>query len=168
MYELPPPTESLTQGDLIDGCPVFGLSIPPSGVDLNAPAARWVERVPVLTQACDLAQGKTSRIVVALVHPGQRLVDRGVIKASAVRDQVRRGLVYGWYFLPAAPQPILLPESVVNLHDLHTIERPILEHLVAAGKRIRRVVKPYREHLAQHSAVTYMRIGLPAPDETEP
>lgn len=168
MYELPPPTEPLTQGDLIDGCPVFGLSAPPSGLDLNAPAARWVERVIVLTQACDLAQGKTSRIVVALVHPAQRLVDRGVIKASVIRDQVRRGLVYGWYFLPAAPRPVLLPESVVNLHDLHTIERPILEQLVAAGNRIGRVVTPYREHLAQHFAVTYMRIGLPAPYETEP
>jgi hypothetical protein len=28
------------------------------------------------------------------------------------------------------------------------------------------LLSPYREHLAQHFAVTYMRIGLPAPFET--
>jgi hypothetical protein len=31
-----------------------------------------------------------------------------------------------------------------------------------------RIVTPDREHLAQHFAVTYMRIGLPDPYETHP
>jgi hypothetical protein len=28
----------------------------------------------------------------------------------------------GWYFLPAAPVPIDLAESIVDLRELHTIE----------------------------------------------
>jgi hypothetical protein len=61
-----------------------------------------------------------------------------------------------------------LPESIVDLHDLHTVPRAVLERLIADGKRLGRLLSPYREHLAQHFAVTYMRIGLPAPFETQP
>ena len=136
-------------------------------MDLSAAPTRWQERVIVLTQACDLVQTKTTKVLVALLHPAQMLVDRGVLKAQTVRDQVRRGLVYGWYFLPAAAVPTPLSESLIDLHDLHTIPRVILDRLIADGKRVCRLLSPYREHLAQHFAVTYMRIGLPAPLETE-
>jgi hypothetical protein len=168
MYETPNPQDPLTQGDVIDACPLFGLEVPPAGVDLNAGPSRWRERVIVMTQACDLANAKTTKTLVAVVQPAQLLVDRGILKGSVIRDQVRRGQVYGWYFLPAGPDPIRLPESIVDLHDLHTVPRAVLERLVADGKRVGRVVTPYREHLAQHFAVTYMRIGLPAPYDTAP
>jgi hypothetical protein len=166
IYATPAADDALTQGDMLDDCPIFGLE--PAAADPNAAPARWDERVIVLTQACDLAQAKTTRVLVALVHPAQALVDRGILKAPAVRDQVRRGLVYGWYFLPAAPAPSPLPESIVDLHDLHTVPRTALERLIAGGKRVGRLLSPYREHLAQHFAVTYMRIGLPEPFGTEP
>lgn len=167
MYATPPVEEPLTQGDMLDCCPIFGLEVPASGVDLDASPARWRERVIVLTQACDLAQAKSTKVLVALLHPAQLLVERGVLKAAAIRDQVRRALVHGWYFLPAAAAPLPLPESIVDLRDLHTVPRAVLERLIAEGKRPCRLLPPYREHLAQHFAVTYMRIGLPAPYETE-
>src|SRR5437868_12404179 len=119
IYEAPPPDEALTQGDILDACPVFGFDATGDTVDLNAAPARWQERVVVLTQACDLAQTKTTKVLVALLHPAQSLVERGALKGPAIRDQVRRGLVFGWYFLPAAPIP--LPESIIDLHDLHTV-----------------------------------------------
>ena len=168
IYETPPVETGLTQGDIIDACPVFGLEISSTGLDPNSPPARWRERVLVLTHACDLAQSKGSKVVVALVQPAQRLVDEGALKASVIRDQVRRGLAYGWYFLPRAEPPINLPESIVDLRDLHTVQRVLLEHLIADGKRVCRLGTPYREHLAQHFAVTYMRIGLPAPYDSDP
>ena len=95
----------------------------------------WTIRVVVLTQACDLAQDKTTRVVVAPVHEAAELVARNILKAGAIRDQVRRGQVFGWYFLPAASAPINLAESIVDLRELHTIERRTLEYLVGAGKR---------------------------------
>lgn len=134
---------------------------------MDAAPSRWQERVIVLTQACDLAQAKTTKVLVALVQPAQLLVEQGILKAPSIRDQVRRGLVYGWYFLPAAPAPLPLPESIIDLHDLHTVPRVVLERLIADGKRVCHFCSPYREHLAQHFAVTYMRIGLPVPYETE-
>jgi hypothetical protein len=167
MYATPAPEDQLTQADIIDSCPIFGINAAATGVDPDAAPARWQERVIVLTQACDLAQAKTTKVVVALLHPAQVLVERGILKGPAIRDQVRRGLVYGWYFLPAAPAPILLPESIIDFHDLHTIPRALLERLIGDGKRVCRFLPPYRDHLAQHFAVTYMRIGLPTPYETE-
>ena len=167
LYAIPPPDEPLSQGDILDACPIFGLEVPSHGVDLDAAPGRWRERVVVLTQACDLAQTKSTKVLVALVQPAQLLVDRGILKAAMVRDQLRRGLVYGWYFLPVAPAPIPVPESIIDLRDLHTTPRAVLERLIADGKRVCRLLPPYREHLAQHFAVTYMRIGLPAPYETE-
>ncbi len=167
MYAAPTADEPLSQGDVLDACPIFGLETSAGAVDLEAAPARWRERVIVLTQACDLAQTKTTKVLVALLHAAQLLVDRGVLKAPTIRDQLRRGVVYGWYFLPAAAAPIPLPESIIDLHDLHTVPRAVLERLIAEGKRVCRLLPPYREHLAQHFAVTYMRIGLPGPYETQ-
>jgi hypothetical protein len=122
----------------------------------------------VLTQACDLAQDKTTRVVVAPVHAAAELVAQGILKANVIRDQVRRGHVFGWYFLPAAPAPIDLAESIVDPRELHTIERRTLEYLVGAGKRVCRIQTPWREHLAQHFATTCTRIALPEPFATQP
>jgi hypothetical protein len=163
---MPYGVQSRSKGDILDTCPIFGLEVPATGVNLDAAPARWRERVIILTQACDLAQAKTTKILVALLQPAQLLVERGVLKTPTIRDQVRRGLIYGWYFLPAAPAPIPLPETIIDLHDLHTVSRAVLERLIADGKRVGRLLPPYREHPAQHFAVTYMRIGLPAPYET--
>jgi hypothetical protein len=115
-----------------------------------------------------LVQGKAARGVVAVCHPAHALIGRNILKPVVIRDQIRLGKMYGWYFLPNSGEPIGLPESVVDLRDLHTIPIPILMDLLTAGKRVCRVATPYREHLAQHFAVTYMRIALPEPYDTQP
>jgi hypothetical protein len=74
--------EPLSQGDIFDSCPIFGLETIGKDVDLTAAPSRWQERVIVLTQACDLAQTKTTNVLVALLHPAQILVDRGILKAQ--------------------------------------------------------------------------------------
>ncbi len=168
LYHPVPRDESLSQGDLIDDCPLARGELKGETIDLDAEPAIWKARIIVLTQACDLAQDKTTKVLVATVQPVRELIDGGVLKPAAIRDQIRRGLSYGWYFLPTAPAPIPLVESIIDLHEIHTVPRPFLEHLIANGKRICRLITPYREHLAQHFAVTYMRIGLPAPYDTEP
>ena len=165
MYEHHPSSEPISQGDLIDDCPVFGHDATDR---LEAKPLRWRIRIVVLTQACDLGRRKTTHVLVGLVHSARELVARGILKESLIRDQIRRGLVYGWYFLPAAPAPLDFPESIVNLRDLHTVPKAILNLLAGEGKRIRRIQTPYREHLAKHLAATYSRIGLPEPYGTRP
>ena len=166
MYEQPLETD-LSQGDILDDCPILVWK-PEPPLDFDVPPEIRIIRVVVLTQACDLAQDKTTRVVVAPVHDAAELVARNILKAVAIRDQVRRGQVFGWYFLPAAPAPVTLTESIVDLRELHTIERRTLEYLVGAGKCICRIQTPWREHLAQHFGTTYMRIALPEPYATQP
>lgn len=122
-----PTDPAIEQGDIIDGCPVAAPAEEPSGTSPPR-AAVALARVVVLTQTCDLAQGKAARVLVAVCHPAQLLVDRGVLKATAVRDQVRLGKVYGWYFLPPGPDPARLPESLIDLRDLYTIPAPSSTH----------------------------------------
>ncbi|HVA45620.1 MAG TPA: hypothetical protein VNH11_04470 [Pirellulales bacterium] len=135
------------------------------GGELQLRSASSNERVIVLTQACDLANSKTSKVQIAVVHATVRLVREGILKAQTIRDQVRRHLVFGWYFLPAAERN---PESIVDLHDIHTVPRELLEEQIRQGHRNSAISTPFREHLAQHLATTYSRIALPEPYETLP
>lgn len=161
MYHRADPSEPLTQGDIIDACPLLVWQ-----TVLNGPpqASEFTGKIVVLTQACDLAQPKSSRAVVALMHDATKLVAAGLLKSKTVHDQVRLHRVFGWYFLPAGEW---LEESIVDLRDVHTLPRAILEDLIRGGHRLCQIQSPYREHLAQHFAITYSRIGLPQPYETK-
>jgi hypothetical protein len=169
MFALPPPGDPLTQGDLFDDCPLVGFSLASMPLDLDDPPTKWwTTRVIVLTQSCDLSQGKTDTVLVAPVHDAQKLVDAGVLKNALIRDHVRRHLVFGWYFLPEATAPVQLAEALIDLRDVQSIPRAVLEQLITGGKRIASLTAPFREHLAQHFAVTYMRVALPEPYATKP
>ena len=166
-YEVVPTDTLLTQGDILEACPIFMLH-PSAPIDrLDQELDGQFQRVVVLSQACDLANAKATRVQVASVFRASALVDDGILKAPQIRDQIRRGQIFGWYFLPASADPNL-PESVVDLRELHTVPRDFVDRLIAAGNRIGRLITPFREHLAQHFAVTYKRIALPDPYETQP
>jgi hypothetical protein len=169
MFIVPASESPMTQGDILTECPLVGLdATEPPGDPRNIPVQRWWARVIVLTQACDLAQAKSGRVLVAQVHDAQKLVEAGVLRGPIVRDQMRRHMVFGWYFLPAATAPVPLSESLIDLRDVHPVPRVVLKQLIKGGKRVASLVSPYREHLAQHFAVTYMRVALPEPYATQP
>jgi hypothetical protein len=163
IYEQPDPALGVSQGDIIDDCPILFWDVPPDADDGQPESQTTRVRVIVLTQACDLAQAKATRVLVAVVQNVQFLVERGVLSSKTIRDQVRIHRVYGWYFRPAGST---IGESIVDLRDLHTIPRLVLERLLQDGKRVSRLQTPYREHLGQHFATTYARIALPEPYPT--
>lgn len=166
IYEAPAPAAPLSQGDILDKCPlVYWTAERDDEGDLSVQSASSNERVIVLTQACDLANTKTSKVQVAVVHATETLVGDGILKPQTIRDQVRRHRVFGWYFLPAGDGN---PEAIVDLHDIHTIPRELLEEQIRQGHRSTTISTPFREHLAQHFATTYSRIALPEPYGTQP
>ena len=57
------------------------------------------------------------------------------------------------------------PTDPIGVRDTLTA---MLNFLIADGGRVCRIRTPYREHLAQHFAAVYSRIGLPGPYETQP
>src|SRR3954468_12365489 len=113
IYHQPPLQEALTQGDILDECPVLYWEVSSAGEDDADPRSVTTRvRVVVLTQACDLAQAKATRGLVAIVHNARHLADRGILKDSLIRDHIRSHRVYGWYFLPSG---IGIDESIVDL-----------------------------------------------------
>ncbi len=161
IYSIPTLSESLMQGDMVQECPIVYWDSASLNDEPESDSSSV--SVLVLTQSCDLTNAKSNRILVAVVHTVQDLVQRGVLQPKLIRDQIRMHRVYGWYFLPAGPQ---VEESIVDLRDLHTLPRALLEGLIRQGKRYARMTTPYREHLAQHFATTYSRIALPEPYDT--
>ena len=151
----------LSQGDILDGCPLVFWADQIREVGAGDTPHSTLARVIILTQACDLANEKTARAIVAVIHDAGDLVRTGRVKEKFIRDNVRKGQVYGWYFLPAHESCPEFSESLVDLRDLHTVPRTLFEGLRDQGKHVCRLVTPYREHLAQHFSVTYSRIGLP-------
>ena len=90
MYEQPAEA-ALSQGDILDDCPILVWKLAPPPLDLSIPPEIRIIRVVVLTQACDLAQDKTTRVVVAPVHAAADLVAKNILKPVLIREQVRRG-----------------------------------------------------------------------------
>jgi hypothetical protein len=164
IFDVPPNNFPLDQGDMLKECPLLFLHGDPRAE--NASGMVSYQRVLVLTQTCDLAQDKTSRIVVALVTPAEELVLSGELKEASVRGPIRMARTYGWYFLPA-DESAGIPELIVDFRQLHTVSREILEALCLEGHREARLRTPFREHLAKHFADTYSRIGLPEPYATQ-
>jgi hypothetical protein len=69
-------------------------------------------------------------------------VRTGRVKEKVIRDHVRKGQVYGWYFLPADLTRPGFPESLVDLRDLHTVPLALMEGLQARGKHVGRLMTP--------------------------
>ena|SRR5947209_19650671 len=82
MYEQPG-AASLSQGDIVDECPILVWKLQPPPLDLDVPPEVRIIRVVVLTQACDLAQQKTTRVVVAPVYEAAELIARNILKPGA-------------------------------------------------------------------------------------
>jgi hypothetical protein len=105
-------------------------------------------------------------VLVAVVREAEEMVRQGILKAVDVQGPIRGGRVFGWYYIPSF-QPTGMPESVIDLRQIHTIRRDLLTTFCTDGKRRARIRPLCREHLGRRFAETYARIGLPQPYETE-
>jgi hypothetical protein len=166
IYARPDNHNPIDQGDILEGCPIVRLAGDrgPEPTDLQSTYSYY--RVIVLTQTCDLANQKAKTAIVGYVANAHEMVRGGVLKAADVKGPIRAGRVFGWYFLPSDGS-LGLPEMIVDLRELHTVSLERLTTLCHRGQRLARLQPLYREHLAQHFAITYSRIGLPQPYPTE-
>ncbi len=78
IYDVTPPDDRIDQGDLIDGCPLVGVITIRSADPKVSVFDVTTGRVIVLTQTCDLEQGKTDSAVVAVVEGGDPVVGPAV------------------------------------------------------------------------------------------
>jgi hypothetical protein len=168
-YEVTQGSE-LLQGDLLRDCPiprVRGLEDWPlrAGQPLEVDIDQ--EDVVVMSQSCDLANDKIQDVVLAQVLDwavaGRALIRQG--NTFARRRNFRRALVAGnipsLSLLHKHERAPTLGWSIVDFHRLFVLPTPVVLAVAqAAGPRLRRR-SPYREHLAQALARSFMRVGLP-------
>jgi len=114
----------------------------------------------VLSQSCDLVQGKTDWVTVAQYERWDVVsAGMGTSKRRGLQKQVRRGSVPHWALLNQHED--LLSWSIVDFRRLFTLPRGYLEaHAASIGQRLR-MDAPYREDLAQAFARYFMRVALP-------
>ena len=136
--------EPLDRGDLFEDCP----SVEIASLDLLTPEAAEtivsIARVILLTQTCDLANGKTVSATIAVAYDASYYVDNNLLKPAEIKGPLRSGRIWGLYFLPA-DAALGLPEMIVDFRRIHTIELERLRTLCRAGKRLGRVRPLYRD-----------------------
>jgi hypothetical protein len=120
--------DPIDQGDILEGCPISWIA----GFDINhwesLETVSSPERIVVLTQTCDLANHKMTVVTAAVLRDAKSLVDQHIFKATDIKGPIRAGRVFGWYFLPKSLE-LGLPESIVDLHQLHTVRLDLLTAL---------------------------------------
>ena len=83
IYEVVDAHAPLSQGDIIDRCQIVVREDDPVSEPLEP--VQLEVRVAVLTQACDLAQSRTNRVLVAVVHDAYVLVEKGLPEPYSTR-----------------------------------------------------------------------------------
>jgi hypothetical protein len=157
---------SFEQGDLLKDCPII---IPPASLPNETPEEIDVEvqkyNVVILTQSCDLVNGKIS---IVQVCPYWKMEDYSFIKNAQVKEkakkqeQLRMGLIPGIHLLNKCE--INGHESdylIADFRNVYGVDYSFLKEFIKnAAERIR-LNPPYREHLSQAFARYFMRVGLP-------
>ncbi|HEY9785703.1 MAG TPA: hypothetical protein V6D17_09900 [Candidatus Obscuribacterales bacterium] len=170
----------ITQGDLVFDCPVLewtGTVNKKSATQdgLKALSEAILADVVVMTQACDLAQGKVDNVIVCPHHSltqfkadwEKAMKDKNenpTAKAwKRYCDDICDGYVWHLSMLNCKEDGELrLERRVVDFHTVYSLPVGFLQSFVQSknNKRLT-LLPPYREHLSQAFARFFMRVGLP-------
>ncbi|CAN5895957.1 hypothetical protein BH23ACT8_BH23ACT8_25420 [soil metagenome] len=161
----------LEQGDLIRDLPVPVVTSATGSVQEGFRLQAEVEIVDavVLTQTCDLVQGKAGEVLLGRVVVWRDLVEaewaagNTMVKSARFIDNLIKGAVPPVSLLHARDRRPDWPWSVVDFRQLYTVRIDYLRRdLSRRGTAQRlRLRSPYKEHLAQAFARYFMRVGLP-------
>ena len=175
-YEAVAADAGLLQGDLILDCPLLVWKQDPElkGAGADEELAGLFEIVAgdvvVMTQACDLEQGKVSEVVVCSMHSleemrklwAQKQPGAGEKAWQKFFEKINSGSVWNLAVLNRGEvDGLKTPHRVVDFHEIATLPLIYLQRIAAKrGPRLR-LRPPYREHLSQSFARYFMRVGLP-------
>ena len=156
---------ALHQGDWLPDCfiPVLQSNFSPAEgafVDIDLE----VRAVIVLTQSCDLENGKAPLVAVCPLYRLQEWEKAfPEFGAKGRWEAVRQGRVEGLHLLAGLLGPEVNADClVVDFRQIYSLPIGYLSaHAERLGQRAR-LCSPYLEHFAQAFARFFMRIGLPS------
>ena len=155
----------LEQGDFFLACPV--IEPVPARIDpiaeLDVEAVVREYDVLILSQSCDLVNGKLETV---LVCPYWSLDDFEAqdefCRSTKGKEEIRRGNVPGLHMLAACDLPgFTSPVRIVSFRQVFGLPFDYVSGLAHHPSPRLRLLPPYREHLAQAFARFIMRVGLP-------
>jgi hypothetical protein len=156
-------TDELEQGDIFENCPVY---FPPAdlGESPNRAIFKWGELdLIVLSQSCDLVRGREEGPQVSLCAIWRQSEFKAGHKFADVSnlERVRKGQIPRYHLIARSDLSGFEREiRVVDLQPVYSLPVAFLRRRALMGKRLR-LLPPYREHLSQSFARSFMRVGLP-------
>ena len=166
-YEAVSNHNDLQQGDFIPDCPIL---LPPPEIKEDAELSITVTLIDsvILSQSCDLANGKIDIVLVCPFYSLRTFLDslpveqvRGNGKKRKI-DDLRKGYIPGYHLLNKDNSiPALLDYQVVDFRNVYGIHFTALQEVAHKLGDRTRLLPPYREHLSQSFARYFMRVGLP-------
>ncbi|MEO6203442.1 MAG: hypothetical protein ABIU05_25025 [Nitrospirales bacterium] len=154
---------TLRQGDHLPDChvPIF----------LDPTVTQKPQEVPidifdliVLTQSCDLEQGKIRLVAMCPIFPIQAFEKRNPeFTKKGKWNDVRKGRMEGLHMLGALSNPTNNREAlVVDFREIYSLPfEYLVKHATELGPRWR-LKSPFLEHFSQAFARFFMRVGLPS------
>jgi len=181
-YQVVDPGTPVSQGDVILACPLLGwgdntpsTQDEASSTSIDLSYASFQDDVIVMTQACDLEQGKAMEVVLCPClrlsafkeqwKEQQRRQNRTTKPDAwkALCGNIAKGYATNLAMLdPQADGAITSEHRVVQFDQIYTLPREAIDNLLKGETSPRlRLVSPFREHLAQAFARFFMRVALP-------
>lgn len=159
--------DSLEQGDFFFSCQVVEPSAPVERRSAGSVDEVGVEvkeyDLLVLSQSCDLAQGKLQTVLMCPHFPLDQFGEQEQhFNTKKGKEDIRRGNIPGLHMLQQCDLPEFTgPIRVVNFRQVLGLPFDYVSELARSGAPRLRLLPPYREHLAQAFARFIMRVGLP-------
>lgn len=155
----------LAQGDYLPRClvPVF---MPDYGAVSQA-----TQDVPVreydcviLTQSCDLGEGKASLVALCPLYPISKFEQFNVrFKKRGVWNEVRKGRFEGLHLVASIDDPGNNRACfVADFREIYSLPIAYLQDHAEKLDGRWRLQSPYLEHFSQALARFFMRVGLPS------
>jgi hypothetical protein len=166
--------EKPQQGDFINDLPIFFPELPvdspkiPSDKDTYSTEVKIWDCI-ILSQSCDLEKGK---IKTVLVCPYKPYSEFKIGNSFYGKDEGKNALLEGTavsYFLlnECIIEGFCHDYLVVDFRNTNSVPLEIVNHHLQKFEYRLRLLPPYREHLAQNFARSFMRIGHPVTFENE-
>ncbi|WP_425395436.1 hypothetical protein [Aeoliella sp.] len=158
--------EQLAQGDLLADCsvPIVVDPTPSAGEDEAKEVEVVSQRLIIVTQSCDLENGKVQFVALCPIHTLDEFAEANAhYKSPKNWEGVRKGQKASLHMLASPEAPEDNTKSLV-VDFGHILSLPIeylTAHAATLGGRSR-LQPPFLEHFSQAFARFFMRVGLPS------
>lgn len=172
-YEIVSPTENISQGDILLSCPLLVPTYPNDELTLDdieklkdpetvIDTTVYFTDIIILSQACDLEVRATKdkpKLSMVMVAPLRDARKNGMGKDNLINTAKLKSTEL--FLLDPNVDTIKMGYKVINFDDVMTVPWKLLNAFSKLQDNRLRMKSPYIEHLSQHFANHFGRVGIP-------